>query len=140
MFSPKRYSKQVRDYIIKPVNGANNSEFNCEGFCETEVKCVTNPRRTYINKVTFKLLVVKGTIENVRWSVFGDPVAIATCSWIVEHSLNKKIEELIHVVTPERANLDLDFKFKVDLDAGCYTSFSAFMDALRNYAPVACFL
>jgi len=100
------------------------------GKCETEEKCRTNPKRITKNSVTFKLFIQGGTVLDARWEVFGDPVAIATASWCVQQVRGKEIDALAHVVTPERAALDLEISDELDIRGGCLAAIGALIAAL----------
>ena len=127
------YSGPVRRVLLHPNNGRPGGHYNGEGTCETEVRCRSNPERTVKNRVTFNVCVENGTILESRWQIFGDPVAIAVASWCVFKSSGKKVNDLVNVITPEMASMDLHISDELDIRAGCMTSIQAFINALDDY-------
>lgn len=119
---------------MHPINGKPSSIYNCLGKCETAEKCKTNPNRITKNNVTFRLFIQSGVIRDARWEVFGDPVAIATASWCVQQVRGREIDELAHMITPEKAALALEISEELDIRAGCMAAIRAFMAALDDYS------
>jgi len=129
------YSRKVKYYLLHPVNGPQGVRYNAVGESESSVKCRTNPAREVRNRVKFMLCIEAGKILGARWEAFGDPVAIAVASWCVQKLVGSEIDELVHVVTPERAALELDITDPLDIRAGCMTTLNALIAALDNYTP-----
>jgi len=119
---------------MSPLNGVEGDFYNCIGSSTRQAHCVHNPVKIVTNSVTFKILIEEnGIITAARWRIFGDPIAIATASWCVEKILGRTASELVHIVTPERAALELDIAEEVDIRSGCLAVVEALANALNNY-------
>ena len=129
------YSRKVKHYLLHPVNGPSGVRYCTTGESITSVRCRTNPDREAKNRVRFMLCIENGKIMGSRWEVFGDPVAIAVASWCVSKINGLQIDQLAHLITPERAALELDITDPLDIRAGCMTTLNALIDALNKYEP-----
>ena len=118
---------------MHPINGKSSSTYNYSGYCHTEAQCRANPSRTVCNDVTFKLFIQGGVIRDARWEIFGDPVAIASASWCVQHVRGKEVHELVHVITPENIAMDLEISDELDIRAGCMAVIGALTEALDAF-------
>lgn len=127
------YSAEIKKYLMSPVNGRKGKHYNGEGFCETEVRCRTNPDRIIRARVKFKIFVDSGVVREARWEVFGDPVAFATASWCTEQMLNCEVGELAHKIAPERAALALNITREVEIRAGCTAVINSVVNAFNDY-------
>lgn len=127
------YSPTVRRALLNLVNGRAGSHYNGKGRCETAVPCFTNPNKILKNRVEFSVCIENAVILEARWQAFGDPVAIAACSWCVEQVKGMHIVDLIHKVTPERMAMELDIASPSDISAGCLTAIKALINALNDY-------
>ena len=128
------YSRKVKYYLLNPVNGPASGAYNFTGVSETAVPCRTNPRRVVKNRIKFMVCIDSGLILGARWEAFGDPVALAVSSWCVQKIRGKYIEDLVHVITPEMATLELDITDSLDIRGGCMAVLNALIAALDQYS------
>ena len=127
------YSRKVRHYLLNPVNGPPSNSYNYVGESETTVHCRTNPKRMVKNRIKFMVCIDDGRILGARWEAFGDPVSMAVSSWCVQKIRGKYVGELVHVITPEMATLELGITDPLDIRGGCTAALNALIAAIENY-------
>ncbi len=127
------YSPKIRYLLMNPVNGRKSGRYNGFGEHENEVQCGSNPQRRVRNRVKFSVFVADECLIDARWAVFGDPVAVATASWCVSELRGRRVTELVHRITPERAAMDLDITNEADIRGGCMAAIQALINALHDY-------
>jgi NifU-like protein involved in Fe-S cluster formation len=128
------YSRQIKDHLMSPYNGRVSGPYNGVGTYTGVAHCPVDPSKVSKNTVEFKVAVGNnGIIVDARWQVFGDPVAIATCSWCVMQMVGKTIDEMANLLIPERAAVLLDIREEVDVRGGCLTAIMAVANAFNDY-------
>ena len=127
------FSGRTRYYLMNPVNGRPGSHYNGTSVIETEQKCRTNPNRIVKTRVKMGVCVERGKILELRWQVFGDPVARAVASWIAQEATDKQISEIVNNVIPERVILELDIRDELYIRGSCMPIFDALAEALEDY-------
>jgi NifU-like protein involved in Fe-S cluster formation len=103
------------------------------GECEEEVSCKTNPERTVKNRVKFYVCVDNDNIVELRWEIFGDPVAIAAASWCVQELAGRSVGDTTRRIIPEKMVLDLDITDELDIRGGCAIVIDALASAFDDY-------
>lgn len=127
------YSGPVKRILLSPINGRVGDHYNGFGSCEKSISCKTNPDRISRNRVHFKVCIENGYLIDLRWDIFGDPVAIATASWCVWKAKGKTVADLVNIVTPEVAALELHITDELDIRSGCCTAIEALAAAIDDY-------
>lgn len=127
------YSVAVRRLLMHPENGDKDAFYNCVGVFEAAIPCRTNPRKILLNKVRFLVYIYEGVIMNTRWEIFGDPIAYAVGSWVVQHTKRVAISDLPNIMIPQRIAMELDIKSEHDIRAGCMSVINAMVAAIEDY-------